>query len=607
MTISEKTRKIIWIEAAGRCAICKIQVLTAGTGSDDPSVFGEEAHIVGKSPGGPRSSRLADELIDSHSNLILLCSRHHKAIDDQPNHFTVDRLRKIKVEHAAWAAALGNGGGLSIRLVPDPGFPQPVGLAVITRANPLWNMIKQSMTFEYAHPDHLPSADEDLIVEFLDTVKDYLDIASEVESVRENREVEKVFQDYIGRLAERHFFVGALVRHMLLIDSQSGTRPWPMFRVEVQPAAEARITDTNGVPLVQPDAQAGASSSTSSNFQATENSSSTPAAETTSHTTVDRQRDQCAFDVATEHAADEFRTPFVGHLPGFLAVGEQTGSGRPSVSEYARLLMLRWTVLLDSPASHHKPLLRAFFEHHPALVPGGFSVDGDSGHASFPLAVISKPKLPGFDGREPDFMWIATDSSDIYPILIGIETPHTRWFREASAEVHGDFTRAQERLAEWRAWFGKGSNSVAFLDYYMVPEMLRRRRLRPRFVLIYGRRAEYEASPARLDKRAHLAREDERLMSFDRLTVSKSSELFSCVRKDEDGYRALTVPPAWSIINNWEDYAPVAGWDDALNGCLDMADARRSYLKDQLRALQHESSADTGTLADIKFRRVKWL
>jgi len=45
--------------------------------------------------------------IDDHSNLILLCKLHHKEVDDRPNDFTIEELRRIKREHAAWVASLG--------------------------------------------------------------------------------------------------------------------------------------------------------------------------------------------------------------------------------------------------------------------------------------------------------------------------------------------------------------------------------------------------------------------------------------------------------------------------------------------------------------------
>ncbi|MFG2812361.1 HNH endonuclease signature motif containing protein [Streptomyces sp. NPDC048410] len=249
MGISEKTRKILWIQAGGFCSICKEQVITLGTASDDPSVFGEEAHIVARSEGGPRAGGLADEFLNHHTNLILLCSKDHKRIDDQPNHFTVERLRKIKSEHEAWVRSLARGDGNRLRLVPDPLFPQPKVLKLITRGNPLWNMLKESVTFEYALPDHLNDDDEDLIIEFMDLLRDYLDITGELVSARENRDAEKTIQQYISRLAEREFLVGAFVRHMLLTGgSAEEPTPWPMLRVEVQIATLAEVADENGTP-----------------------------------------------------------------------------------------------------------------------------------------------------------------------------------------------------------------------------------------------------------------------------------------------------------------------------------------------------------------------
>jgi hypothetical protein len=249
MSVSEKARKILWVQAGGRCAICKEQVITPGTASDDPSIFGEEAHIVARSRGGPRAGGLPEELIDGHANLILLCSKDHKRVDDQPGYFTVERLRQIKADHEAWVRSVVDADAGRLRLVPDPMFPQPKALKLITRGNPLWNMIKESVTFEYAMPDNLRDDDEDLIIEFMDLLKDFLDIASELVSVRENRDAEKTLQQYMSRLAERGFLVGAYVRHMLLKGGtgQAAT-PWPMLRVEVQLATSAVVATESGTP-----------------------------------------------------------------------------------------------------------------------------------------------------------------------------------------------------------------------------------------------------------------------------------------------------------------------------------------------------------------------
>lgn len=130
-----------------------------------------------------------------------------------------------------------------------------------------------------------------------------------------------------------------------------------------------------------------------------------------------------------------FRTPFVGHLPGYLTASEATALGRPDEHVYNELLMTRWRALLDSPASREERLLHAFLERHPSLLPGSATVDGDSGHAAYPLGVITSPKLPGLSDREPDFMWLdfmwlATDSESLYPVMVEIELRTSSGFTE---------------------------------------------------------------------------------------------------------------------------------------------------------------------------------
>lgn len=305
--------------------------------------------------------------------------------------------------------------------------------------------------------------------------------------------------------------------------------------------------------------------------------------------------------------ATSFRTPFTGHLPGYLAASQATAPSAPNEHVYNELLMAQWPALLDSPESRDERLLHAFLERHPSLLPGSATVDGDSGHAAYPLGVITKPKLPGLSDREPDFMWLATDSESLYPVLIEIETPHKQWFYGDRAEIHSDLTHAQGQLAEWRAWFSRGSNQTTFLDAYEIPLNLRRRRLSPRFVLIHGRRSNYESSQLRQMKRAELAREDERLMSFDRLTPAKWGVLYSCLRKRQDGYEVAAVPPSLTIFNDGKNYRVTQGWEQALDDCLDMPPARRDYLKREIRYLIDTPQAYIETIGNMQVRKPRWL
>lgn len=59
--------------------ICRVLLVTEGTDSDDPSVFGQEAHIISEAATGPRHAELP--AYDVYDNLILLCSKDHKRVD----------------------------------------------------------------------------------------------------------------------------------------------------------------------------------------------------------------------------------------------------------------------------------------------------------------------------------------------------------------------------------------------------------------------------------------------------------------------------------------------------------------------------------------------
>lgn len=105
MSISLKTHKMIWGRSGNMCAFpgCKKVLVIDETATDDPSVIGEEAHIVAQKPDGPRgNSDTPLEQRDKYENLILLCSIHHKIIDDQHQEYTVDNLKHFKITHENW-------------------------------------------------------------------------------------------------------------------------------------------------------------------------------------------------------------------------------------------------------------------------------------------------------------------------------------------------------------------------------------------------------------------------------------------------------------------------------------------------------------------------
>ena len=97
-SIPQKTLKVLFARSLNQCAFpgCEATIV-------DPKedvVYGEVCHIEGVEPGAARhNSQRGVETINDYDNLILLCERHHKLIDSDPNEYTVPFLRQIKVQH----------------------------------------------------------------------------------------------------------------------------------------------------------------------------------------------------------------------------------------------------------------------------------------------------------------------------------------------------------------------------------------------------------------------------------------------------------------------------------------------------------------------------
>lgn len=104
MAISEKISKIIWGQCAAKCCICKKDLIKKNEKNHKKIVLiGEIAHIVAAKPAGPRGdSKLTQEERDSIDNLMLLCSDHHKEIDDSPDDYSIEYLIEIKNKHLKW-------------------------------------------------------------------------------------------------------------------------------------------------------------------------------------------------------------------------------------------------------------------------------------------------------------------------------------------------------------------------------------------------------------------------------------------------------------------------------------------------------------------------
>lgn len=101
--LPRQTEILLVSRAGGRCEFrgCN-EFLYSHPLTGEAGNFGENAHIVAFREGGPRGDapdRPVD--IDDAENLMLLCRRDHKLIDDNEERYTVGELRTHKREHEA--------------------------------------------------------------------------------------------------------------------------------------------------------------------------------------------------------------------------------------------------------------------------------------------------------------------------------------------------------------------------------------------------------------------------------------------------------------------------------------------------------------------------
>lgn len=96
---------MLWGRSASICSMpnCRKYLVSDESETDDPTLIGEECHIVARKNDGPRGeSELTTDQRDEYENLILMCASCHKIIDDQVSLYSIDNLKRIKSEHISW-------------------------------------------------------------------------------------------------------------------------------------------------------------------------------------------------------------------------------------------------------------------------------------------------------------------------------------------------------------------------------------------------------------------------------------------------------------------------------------------------------------------------
>lgn len=104
-SFQQRDLKMLFGKSAMLCAFpeCKVRTLAPGTAADDAAALGHIAHIVAHSDNGPRGdATIPASDRDRYPNLILLCRNHHALVDSQDSTYTVEQMRRWKVDLETW-------------------------------------------------------------------------------------------------------------------------------------------------------------------------------------------------------------------------------------------------------------------------------------------------------------------------------------------------------------------------------------------------------------------------------------------------------------------------------------------------------------------------
>jgi hypothetical protein len=246
MAISARTRKLLWGKAGNRCSICNCRLSQVSETSSPEAVIGDEAHIVARQPGGARYEPLSAHERDGYDNLILLCPNHHRVIDTQAADWSVDRLKRCKIEHEARIARLTDSQpsrGPVIRR------PTSVELIVVAGGKQLLEIVSGAYEsdFDYDPPDD--EAELAMIKSLLGYADNLVDIGNDLDA---GRRVEVAYElSGLLREAMEAGFVMYGRRVSCTAEINQETFPWPSAVLRVRRIAV--VVEEQAAQRRQPD------------------------------------------------------------------------------------------------------------------------------------------------------------------------------------------------------------------------------------------------------------------------------------------------------------------------------------------------------------------
>lgn len=182
---------------------------------------------------------------------------------------------------------------------------------------------------------------------------------------------------------------------------------------------------------------------------------------------------------------------------------------------------------------HPEQIYQKFMEDNTVLIPREF-VQNHGMHFDLVLRKLSIAK-----DYTPDFFYMAKSSADWNLVFVEIEKPRSKYFKDQSNDLHPEFLAGLDQIARWKSWFDNPAHMSGFIDGTIapirVPEAMRRNPCHIKYVLVHGRRSEFEGNEIRRGLIRAREAQDFHIISFDSLleALHTKSMLYLGIRKNE--------------------------------------------------------------------------
>lgn len=133
-----------------------------------------------------------------------------------------------------------------------------------------------------------------------------------------------------------------------------------------------------------------------------------------------------------------------------------------------------------------------------------------------------------------DFAFLSKSSIGWNYVLIEIEKPQSRFFKPGTILPHNDFLQGISQIKSWQAWFKDPGNKAHFESQLLfLKKPITQAPVTIRYILVTGRRSEYENSPEKIRIINSFEDHDFKIMSFDSLAenIEHNHALYLGVRK----------------------------------------------------------------------------